>query len=454
MKNNHVSQTLTVGIDLYFSNGEEYALPGVQLAPRQTTVVDLNSAIASLPPALAARAGKEGTLEVEFTSPTSSNLMGSVSVTNPEKGIAWNFFLYPRRTDAEATSAPVRGVFWFQDKSTDGFVALQNVSDEIAYVTSSFQVDGSSHALPEIALLAGQGLKLDLRKELHDLGLDNATAGGIQFTYRGAPDALKGHGVLFDGHGFSAEMDLTRQEYYEQPRTAYLRTPRFAIGRADAKLGLPSATVFSPFVALHNFGHSALNVGLAVRYASGGSTQTVNIPVAVAANNTVVAPLMAHLNGVVPAEVSWASLEVGYSDNQNSLAAALVSVSEDGAHSIRSVLNWVEGSAREGWFWRVDANHNTFISMLNTDTEEARVAIALDYQLEGESRSYRLPERTLAAKASSVVDVGEIITTGQPDAEGNVIPASVGFGGLSGEEGRCSRRPDGDHGSAGVRPAQ
>jgi hypothetical protein len=35
----------------------------------------------------------------------------------------------------------------------------------------------------------------------------------------------------------------------------------------------------------------------------------------------------------------------------------------------------------------------------------------------------------LAAKASSVVDVGEIITSGEPDAEGNVIPASVGFGG-------------------------
>jgi len=136
MKNNLAEDPLRVGISLYFANGEEYALDPVQLGPRQTTSIDLNRIIASLPNSVAGRAGKEGTLEVEFEAPTPSALMGSVSVRNEEWGSAWNFFLYPR--NAEATAAALRGVFWFNDKETDGFVALQNISAELIQLNPRF----------------------------------------------------------------------------------------------------------------------------------------------------------------------------------------------------------------------------------------------------------------------------------------------------------------------------
>ncbi|MFQ5817023.1 MAG: hypothetical protein ACE5H2_03575 [Terriglobia bacterium] len=56
------------------------------------------------------------------------------------------------------------------------------------------------------------------------------------------------------------------------------------------------------------------------------------------------------------------------------------------------MLNPVQGSASEGWLWRADANYNTLIGILNTDTDEASVAVSLDYYADGLRYSYQLPD--------------------------------------------------------------
>lgn len=108
-----------------------------------------------------------------------------------------------------------------------------------------------------------------------------------------------------------------------------------------------------------------------------------------------------------------------------------MSVSQDGAHSIRSVLNAVEGSGSEGWFWRADADYNTYITMFNADSEEARVQVSLDYSVNGERRSYQLPERTVPARVTELIDIEAVIAAGVPDPEGDILPAGVGYGGYS-----------------------
>ena len=106
-----------------------------------------------------------------------------------------------------------------------------------------------------------------------------------------------------------------------------------------------------------------------------------------------------------------------------------MSVSENGEHSLRSVLNWVQGSASDGWYWRADATRNTLIGILNADTEEARVQVSLDYYSGGQKRSYELPELLLPARSAELVDVAAAILTGQPDPDGDVLPAEVSVGG-------------------------
>lgn len=429
MKNNRAEETLPVQVSLYFANGEEYYLDPMQLGPRQTVVIDLNHIIESLPASVAARAGREGTLEVVHNGANFQALMGSVSVTNPEQGIAWVFRLYPSAPDFPVV--PVRGLFWFPDENTDGFIAVQNASEEYIDVSPLFHIAGESHSAPSFRLAPGQGSKLELRKELRRLGLEQVTAGGIEFTYEGPSDALKLHGVLFNNQGFSTEIDFHLQNTGEEERVLTMRTPRFGIGRADPALGLPTTTTFEPTLALHNFAKSELAVTLSVGYRTEEGAQELQIPLVLSAGDTEVLSLHPYLEGVVPEEARWASLEISYTARENALAAELVSVSADGEHSIRSVMNWVQGNASEGWLWRADADHNTYIAMYNADTEEATVKVSLDYYVEGQHHSYDLPEMAIPARASDMVDVGAILAAGLPDADGDVIPSEVGFGGYS-----------------------
>lgn len=428
VKNNRAQETLTVIASLYFTSGEEHYLEPIQLAPRQTAIVNLNRVLESLSPFVAARASKEGTAEVKFNGPNLQALMGSISVTNPERGIAWNFRLYPV---IPLPAAPIRGLFWFHDERTDGFVALQNASEEFISVTPRFDIAGATYPLAPLSLAPGQGFKLELRRELQKLGLSDVTAGGIEFTYQGPPDALKAHGVLFNNHGFSAEVDFNRYDTWTEPRKVTLRTPRFAVGKADPALGLPAATTFDSILALHNFNRHELPVTVSVGYRSGGAAQELQIPLSLAAGAARVLSLHPYLAGMLPDDARWASLELSYTDRHNGLAAALVSVSQDGTHSIRSVLNWLEGSGSEGWLWRADADYNTLIGMLNSDAEEAQVAVSLHYYANGLPRSYELPERTIPARNSDLVDVGQIIASGAPDADGDTIPPGVTFGGYT-----------------------
>lgn len=427
MKNNLVAEPLSVSVSLYFANGEEYPLSPVQLGPRQTAIIDLNRAIESLPSAVAARAGQEGTLEVEFVAPTPSALMGSVSVANPERGIAWNFFLYPLRSGLPI--APLRGVFWFPNSGADGFVAMQNVSEEFLSMAPRFHIAGQAYPLAPISLAPGQGHKLNFRAELRKLGVDDVTGGGIELRYEGVADALKAHGVLFDNRGFSAEVDFTRFESWDEAQTVTLRTPRFAVGQADSRLGLPVPTVFEPVLALHNFNAHALDVTLLVGYRVGTENYQQSIPISMAPGDTRILQLHPLLKGVIPADVPWASLQVSYTDRHTGLASAMVSVSQDGAHSIRSVLNWVRGNIREGWYWRADVDHTTLLGILNSEAEEAQVAVSLDYSVAGVARSYELAPLTIQRGSAANIDIGEIISSGQPDADGDVIPPGVSFGG-------------------------
>lgn len=428
MKNNRVSETVTAHVSLYFASGEEYYLRPVLLSPRQTAVIDLNRAIASLPRAVAARASSEGTIEVAFDSGNASAIMASVSVKNPDRGIAWNFFLYPDGYWPEEAVSPLQSAFWLPSSRADGFVAIQNVSDATATLTPRFHVNGAVHQGSPTSLLAGQGFKLELRRELRQLGLDRVNAGGIEIAYQGTPGAILAHGVLFDNQGFSAEMDFLPETALEESTDFFYRTPRLALGPADPALNLPERTKFKPTLVLHNFKGYPVSLNLSFGPSAGSAPTPTTNPLQLAARETRVielAPILEALSATGP----WANLEVSYSGTHSKLGMVLVSVSEDGKHSIRSVLNWVEAAIREGWYWQADDNTNTLLGILNSDTEAATVRMSLDYYVAGQRHSYELPDMSIAARGSVLVDIGQVVASRTPDSDGDVIPPGVTFGG-------------------------
>lgn len=425
MKNNRIRDTLVARVSLYFINGEEYSLDSISIAPRQTIVLNLNEIIESLPAAQRARLPKEGTIEIEYDGPNSSALMGSVSVTNPEKGIAWSFFLYPGYRGL--SNAPLQGVFWFPSRETEGIVVLHNVSESSMTIHPRVQAGELNINLAPITLGAEQLTKLDLRRALRGFARQLPRAGGIELTYEGEPDALRAHGLLFDGEGLSTQVDFNRVASAAEPQQLSYHTPRFAAGHADPVLGLPRETKFEPFLVVHNFDREQSGEIL-VSFQGENGPQEISIPLEIRAGETRVLELESNLKGRMPRDAHWAGMEIRYTTNNTSLAMTMVSLSEDRRHSIRSVLNWVQSTTREGWYWRVDSETNTLVGIQNSATEEANVVFSLDYYIGHSRHSYELPLK-IPARTSHLVNIAEIKRSAQPDADGDVIPADVTFGG-------------------------
>jgi hypothetical protein len=425
MKNNRVKETLTARPTLYFRSGEELPLAPVTLGPRQTAVLNINQALAVLP-ADPRRERQQGTLKLDFEASNEQGIMGTVSVTNPDRGIAWNFRLYA--VDSTLPSNPLRGVFWFPDEKTRGLVELQNASEEFITVSLRFEIEGRSYVLPPARFAPDQGYTLDLREELHKLGLDGVKSGGIELAYEGAADSLKAHEVLFNNQGFSTEVDLIASQSHGMSHPLALRTPQFAVGPADPRTGLPPETSFKPTLVLHNFDSASMAVTLFVGFQVGNAPTEKQFPVTLTPGETQVLALQPLLKDLIPPNARWASLEIQTQAGKG-LATALVSVSQDGGHSIRSVLNWVEGSASDGPFWQADAAHDTLIGMFNADTEPAKVSVSLDYYVGTERHQHKLAPLMVPARSAEQVDVGAIVAGAEADAKGDIIPGEITFGG-------------------------
>ena len=426
MKNNRLRETLNAHVSIYFINGEEHELPAMAIAPRQTVVLDLNRVLDSLPALQRARLPKEGTVEVEYDGPNSSALMGSVSVVNPEKGIAWSFFLYPAYRGL--SNAPLAGVFWLPTKKAEGVVLLHNTSKSVMTVFPALQVEGGTLSLDPVYLNAEQISKLNINQALKKYERDSLSAGGVELSYEGEPDALRAHGLLYDGRGFATQVDFNRVTSIREPQELTYHAPRFALGSADPALGLPRGTDFEPFLVLHNSADDAVAGEIFVSYRTPTSAEELRIPFQVPGKKTHVMELESYLTGQFPPDSHWLGMEVRYQTNRSSLAMLLTSLSRDRRRSLRSVMNWVQSTTREGWYWRADSVANTLVGIQNSGTEEGKVMFSLDYYVGSARRSYELP-LTIPPRASHLVNIGEMIEQGLPDADGDVIPRNVSFGG-------------------------
>ena len=374
MKNNLATEPLQVEVSVYLAEGGEYGLGVYTLQPRETTTLDLNRAIEAAVPPGTMRQGW-GNLEVKYESGDPTALMGGISVVNPEAGIAWDFRLYS--VYPELAGRPLRGVFWLPNKEADGFIAIQNVNEAATIVSPKLVVDGASIQLPPFELAPESGRKLYLRKYLEDAGIKKAAAGGIELSSSGAGSPLIAHGVLFDMRGFSAEIDMRPQLGNGERKVYALRTPRAAIGPADPTLGLGRDVSFTPTLILHNFAAAPVATDLLLATSGKASPARRRARYSLAGGETK----RINLATFFPSPAShWISAEVRSESTTNYVGAELISVSNDGSHTLRSMMNHVGGAIREGWYWRVDDNHDTLLAIFNPEDAPATAKVSLDFK--------------------------------------------------------------------------
>jgi Bacterial Ig-like domain (group 2) len=306
-----------------------------------------------------------------------------------------------------------------------GFVSFANSTGKT--VSVSFQVIGSEGAtLPpqSLSLPAYSTRMLDLdRLTLGLHGLENQ-AGGIRVQWQGSAADLAVNGGLENAReGFSSDMQFWSHDLMAAPAPSTMAAVGMMTGDPDPSLGYPAGTRFTPYAVLRNSTSRPLSVKLAVYEANG--TQSFPLPLQVLKPlETVRVDVTPWLADAGRAYKSWAlNLVLTYTGRKGDLVVDTGSLDQAGRYNMPVLVQPLDESlSQESPFWTVADEWDTMYLLWNW-TDKAEDVVVTFYWSDG-SGHFKLPVH-LEAGGSATIDMAKVIARGQPDADGNVIPARV-----------------------------
>ena len=273
MKNYRVDQSLSIRPVLYPLHGPAVALDPVALNPSETRLLNINDALAAQHKHFTV-----GAVEIKYADVTESVFGANLTVLNKEKSLIYDFqFRIPEM------SSRLEGMWWFYDEHTDGFVAVQNTSDDAVTATPTFYAQQHPRQLEPLHLQPHEMRLIELRKELNELQLGGTTGGGITIESSESNAVIAGGGLVNPEIGFSAPLRM------DDPTMQAMRTSRLgktlhalmvSIGKDHSMMpmGLPPGTLMNPIVNLRNVTDGNIGVKLVFRYQAGSSTQSFTMP--------------------------------------------------------------------------------------------------------------------------------------------------------------------------------
>lgn len=434
MKNYHVDQPLTVTMVLYPLHGPEIILDPVTLNPSETRLININDTLASYHKHFTV-----GAAELRYSQLTEGVFGANLTVLNVTKSLIYNFqFRLPEM------SARLEGLFWFYDKHTDGFVAVQNTSDHDVVVTPTLFAREYSYQLTQINLRPHQMELIQLRSELHKLQLDDLDAGGIKLEASEEEAIVAGGGLANPAVGFSAPLrmdDPVVQAMRAKQLGRTLHALNVAIGADDPMMGmgLPVTARMNPIMNLRNVSGETIRVTPVFRYQVGKGTKTLTLK-AIQLNSQQTARvdvLPYWQSGQIPSRVSSGSLEISYTGKTGSLVASVTSVDQTGTYVFDSRIDNKLAAGFHGEYWSTEDDNNTSITIKNITQKPATAWVSLQYDAgRGE---YDLPVLMLQPGESHMIDLKMIQMEGMPGANGELLPPNALYGGMKVREEPAGR---------------
>ena len=425
MKNYHVTDPLTITPILYPVDGPEIVLTPVTLNPSETKLLNINDALAS--------SGKHftvGAAELRCNQLTEGVFGANLTVLNASRSLIYNFqFRLPEM------SSRLEGLWWFYDKNTDGFVAVQNTSDKNVTVVPTLYVRERPYHLDLLQLGPHKTKIIELRRELQKFQPDDVSAGGITLEASQSGAVIAGGGLTSPDIGFSAplRMDDTEMQAMRGKRLGQtLHALGVMIGADDPmmSMGLPSTARMNPIVNLRNVSRTAIEVTPVFRYQVGNTTKTFALNrIALNAQQVQRIDLLPYWQSKqIPSSVSSGSLELSYTGKSGSLMASVSSVDQTGSYVFDAKIDNKLASGFHGEYWSTEGDNNTSITIKNITDKAATAWVTLQYD-EGRG-DYALPPIVLQAGESHMIDVKMIQQEGMPGASNEVLPKTAVFGGM------------------------
>ena len=441
LKNDVETDPITVTPILHLSNGREYPLKEVKLDPAGIAVISINQALADK--GIASWATLMGYVEIQYRWSWDALCVTVQNVDVPHS-VIYAYGLRPAsqpngqaQSQMEATVRPhvLEGMWWKQEPNVTGFVTLSNVSAQAIFASVQLTDNQSIPVSEQTITVSPHGTKLIRLSELQQSA---ALEGGIRITYGGSEDDLIANGGLEDiATGYSAALPLrlaaTMQE--DLPASSYAALGLMT-GAADPMMSFPEGTSFSPYSVLRNISSKPISVTSTLWWmeASGPysarlglvqlapyQTQSLNLPALLSAAG------LKNFNGsfnlvldVQGGPIQALLVASGSVDKKNTY------VFEVGSTGIQ------ESQARSLSYWSIGNGDDTMVTLWNPADEAQDFVLTLFFT----GGHYNFPIH-LGPRATYMFNVSEIIHNQIPDAEGNIVPATIheGSARLSGPKG-------------------
>ncbi len=427
MKNSLVVGPIDVTPVLYMADGTAYELPPVDFAKTAVATVNVNQALANAPAELAAHLSQFGSAALRYQYKTPGHVLGSMEILNIPQSLV---FTYPFDGVEPDTSGvqTLEGLWWRHDPDVGGFVALTNVTDGSIQVSLHLTGSrGTALAAETVRVPTHSTQMLDLDSLASGLsGVENQ-AGGLRLEYNGAMGAIIASGGLVnEREGYSVNMPF----WFHDPGSSAPIAINYAsvglmLGRPDPMMAFPRSTRFTPYTTLRNTTANPLAVTPTINYMSGYAPVSLPLP------RQLLNPFETrHLNfqsilGTLGLEDLSGSINLSFSlkGHAGDLLLAAGSVDQTGNYVFAVEPQGVGRSfSKTAGYWSVANGFDTMFTLWNP-LESAQDFVVTFFYGDGVGE-YQLPVH-LDSQASTMIDMAVLIEMKEPDAVGNVIPASV-----------------------------
>ena len=431
LKNSLVVGPLTASPVIYMADGTEYDLPAVQLDTSAVATVDLNAALANAPASIRAHISSFGSVAVRYSYTNPFALEASVGVISTLRSLS---FTFPFHEQQNGPSQPQRieSLWWKHDSGVRGALIFANTtSSPLQVALSPFGALGTAAPVNAVSLSPNATQVVSLESLISSLPSAESTQGGLSIEYSAPAGSLAFAGALVNpATGYSASMPFDYRPHKTPSAGAQTyAAPGIMIGQQDVSMGFTSTQRFAPYAYLRNTTAQPLAVSLT--FSTLGNSQPIQLsPVTLAPNQTLGVNFpaefaavsgSANLGGII-------NLLVSYSGGPSDLLMSFGSVNQSG-NFVSAILpeNVGPNGARQNSYWKNADGSDTMITVWNPSTTAADL-LAMFYFNGGAGQYQRALH--LNAGASQMVDMKELISGQQPDAQGRTIPLGTGEGSL------------------------
>jgi hypothetical protein len=417
---------VTVTPILWLSNGKQYTLPDTTIDAAGVVIISINEALERQ--GVSPQATLSGYIELRYTWPWDP-FCATVRNVDTAHSVIFTYALRatqpPPLNIVDPPPPPptniAESMWWKQQSTVSAFVTIANLSSDSA--TASIQVTDSQakRIAQHDIVVSPHGMKVINLDELQSLGPGQ---GGIRVTSSETTDNLVISGGLQDqATGYSAVLRFAPESVQDKPVPTTVAEIGLMVGAADPMMRFPSGTTFTPYAVIRNVSDSPLSLTPMVWWMESGAARSAELPpISLQAYETGslnVASLLAQF-GPKNFNGSFNLVFTGEA-RRGSLLMAAGSVDQTNTYVFEVVPRGVtEGGSKSLQYWSTGNGDDTMVTVWNPADDAQDFVFTLYFK----GGHYAMPLH-LEPRATRTFDVSQIIQNQVPDADGNIIPASV-----------------------------